>query len=283
MKSEGVHISDQGLLLAVDGELSTRRAAEVQAHLASCRTCRTRLREIDSAIADFAQARTRLAPQLPSAERPRALLKLRMAELVDSARPKLWRRIAAVAFEPRLLALASAGSVIVLLGAFILRSRTAFDESGTNHIQYEARAIPDPSLTPGATLPVTRNDICAVGMTDTVRLVPAAVASQVFAAYGICEPKPRAYELDYLITPALGGSDNIRNFWPQPYSGTAWNAHIKDALEDHLYQMVCRGKLDLATAQRDISRDWISAYQKYFRTNKPLPEHSSFLKDRPWS
>ena len=56
----------------------------------------------------------------------------------------------------------------------------------------------------------------------------------------------------------------------------------KDALEDHLHGLVCGGKVDLATAQQDIARDWIAAYKKYFRTEKPLPEHLSFLKDRPW-
>lgn len=282
MRSEEFHISDQNLLRAADGELPTRQAAEIQAHLAVCWTCRTRMREIDSAIADFVQARPRLAPQLPTADSARALLKLRMAELAASSRPKLWQRITSVVFERRLLALACSGAVVVLLGTFVLRSRTPIDESWTTVSRHEARAVPDPSLTPGATLPVTRDDICAPGMADTVRLVPSSVARQVFAAYGIHEPQPRAYELDYLITPALGGSDNIRNLWPQPYGATVWNAHIKDALEDHLYRLVCAGKLDLATAQRDISRDWISAYKKYFRTHKPLPEHSSFLKDRPW-
>lgn len=145
----------------------------------------------------------------------------------------------------------------------------------------EARAIPDPNLTPGATLPLSRDDVCAAGIAETVRLVPAHVALRVFAAYGIHEPQPRAYELDYLITPALGGADNIRNFWPQPY-GETWNAHLKDALEDHLHRQVCAGKLNLATAQRDLARDWISAYKKYFRADNPLPEHASFLKDRPW-
>ena len=43
----------------------------------------------------------------------------------------------------------------------------------------------------------------------------------------------------YLITPALGGSDNVRDFWPQSYKETVWNAHIKDALEDHLHSLVC--------------------------------------------
>jgi len=33
---------------------------------------------------------------------------------------------------------------------------------------------------------------------------------------------------------------------------------------------VCSGKLDLATAQHDISTDWIAAYKKCFHTNAPL-------------
>ena len=43
-----------------------------------------------------------------------------------------------------------------------------------------------------------------------------------------------------------------------------------------------RGKLDLATAQRDISTDWVAAYQKYFKTRAPLPDHYAFAKDMPW-
>jgi hypothetical protein len=80
----------------------------------------------------------------------------------------------------------------------------------------------------------------------------------------------------------LGGGDDIRNFWPQPYGAPVWNANVKDALEDHLHRMVCEGKLDLATAQHDISKNWITAYKKYLNTDKPLSQHSTFLKDRPW-
>jgi hypothetical protein len=45
---------------------------------------------------------------------------------------------------------------------------------------------------------------------------------------------------------------------------------------------VCHGNLDLATAQHDIATDWISAYKKYFDTDRPLSAHAAFLKDRPW-
>jgi hypothetical protein len=102
------------------------------------------------------------------------------------------------------------------------------------------------------------------------RIVPASLQRRVFEEYGISGAEPRAYEVDYLITPALGGADDIRNLWPQSYSSAVWNARVKDALEDRLHDLVCDGRLDLATAQRDISSDWIAAYKKYFETDRPL-------------
>jgi len=280
MNKKDVHISDQDLLLAADGELSDRRAIEIRSHLTACCSCRTRMQDIDCAITDFVRVRAKMVPKLPPAEAPRALLKLRLAELATSQHPNLWHRIKQASYErQRLFALACAGAVVILIGAMMFRSGTPVNERVTG---FEARATPDPNLTPGVTLTATRSDVCSAGVTETIPQIPRQVAWQVFAAYGIREPKPNAYELDYLISPSLGGADNIRNFWPQPYGGTVWNAHIKDALEDYLHRMVCEGKVDLATAQYDIASDWISAYKKYFQTAKPLPEHASFLKDQPW-
>jgi hypothetical protein len=91
--------------------------------------------------------------------------------------------------------------------------------------------------------------------------------------------RAKDYELDHLITPALGGTDDIHNLWPEPYAATEWNAHVKDQLEDLLHQRVCSGQLDLATAQHDIATDWIAAYKKYFRTDKPLANYSALVKD----
>ena len=45
---------------------------------------------------------------------------------------------------------------------------------------------------------------------------------------------------------------------------------VKDALENRLHQMVCRGNISLTTAQQDLATDWISAYKKYFHTTQPL-------------
>jgi hypothetical protein len=57
---------------------------------------------------------------------------------------------------------------------------------------------------------------------------------------------------------------------PQSYAATAWNAYVKDAIEERLRNLVCEGDLDLQTAQRELSQDWIAAYKKYFRTDRPL-------------
>ena len=87
------------------------------------------------------------------------------------------------------------------------------------------------------------------------------------------------YELDYLITPELGGSSDRRNLWPERYGSRVWNARVKDQLELLLPQMVCEGRLDLATAQRDIATDWIAAYRKYFNTETPLAPQVAALND----
>ena len=100
--------------------------------------------------------------------------------------------------------------------------------------------------------------------------VPVAFQRKVFEEYGLSGADPRAYEVDYLVTPALGGADDIHNLWPHSYSATVWNAQVKDALEDRLRDMVCAGNLDLAEAQREIATDWIAAYKKYFHTDQPL-------------
>jgi hypothetical protein len=105
------------------------------------------------------------------------------------------------------------------------------------------------------------------------KAVPVALQRAVFQEYGLQGADPRAYEVDYLVTPALGGADDIHNLWPHSYSATAWNAQVKDALEDRLREMVCDGSLDLADAQREIAANWIAAYKKYFHADKPLPEH----------
>jgi hypothetical protein len=142
------------------------------------------------------------------------------------------------------------------------------------------RMLPDREITPGATLNMSEAELC--GGDSEPRMVPASVGRQVFDRYGIDHPKAGVYELDYLIPPELGGASDPRNFWPQPFSAGEWNAHAKDALEDHLRDLVCRGDLSLAAAQEELASDWVASYKKRFRTSGPLAVHRSFTKDVAW-
>jgi hypothetical protein len=142
--------------------------------------------------------------------------------------------------------------------------------------------LPDARLTPGATLTTSRDRACSVPATDEGRMVRADLAMAVFERYRISKPRAGAYEIDYLISPALGGADDISNLWPVPYDDGVWTARVKDALEVHLRMLVCEGKLELETAQAELAANWIAAYRKYFRTDRPRAAHALFLKDSPW-
>jgi hypothetical protein len=262
MSSTYSHLSDQELLLAADGELSPARTEEVGSHLAECWTCRVRKGEIEESIRDFVHAyRGNLDPLLPSPAGPRALLKAQLAE--RAAAPRNWR---ARWFQGANLRYAGAALFIAFLALLIYLRPTFESRQGLRVVPV---SFPEPSLTPGVAAAVNRDQICrSTGPKN--RIVPASLQRRVFEEYGISGAEPRAYEVDYLITPALGGADDIRNLWPQSYSSAVWNARVKDALEDRLHDLVCDGRLDLATAQRDISSDWIAAYKKYFETDRPL-------------
>jgi hypothetical protein len=144
-----------------------------------------------------------------------------------------------------------------------------------------AGPLPDSRLTPGATRSISQREVC-IQPPDDDHTVPVELAHRVFEQYRIAAPQPRTVEVDYLISPTLGGADDIRNLWPQPYSSGVWNSRVKDALEDHLHRLVCDGALDLAEAQAEIASNWIAAYKRRFHTDRPLAAHTIFVKDRPW-
>jgi hypothetical protein len=129
-------------------------------------------------------------------------------------------------------------------------------------------SLPNSRLTPGATVLFTRNEVCGAARPKN-KDVPASMQQLVLREYGLTHAESRLYEIDYLITPALGGADDIHNLWPQSYSSSEWNAKVKDDLEDRLHAMVCQGSMDLTTAQREIAGNWIVAYKKYFGTDHP--------------
>jgi hypothetical protein len=243
------HFSDSELLLAPEAGLSARRMREYEPHLKECESCRARQQALEAAQCDFTAAHNSAHLEAAPLAEQRALLREHLAKTRGrrESRPVVLAVFAAVA------------GMLAVLALFVAQR-----QEPSVHVV----SMPDRTLTPGLAIPVSTAEICAVTPSKN-RMVPVTLRRRVFEEYGIPHAEPQAYEVDYLITPALGGVDDIRNLWPQSYSATMWNAKVKDALEDRLHDLVCEGQLDLATAQRDIAADWVGAYKKYFHTDRP--------------
>jgi hypothetical protein len=138
--------------------------------------------------------------------------------------------------------------VVLLLGALVSGAGAA------------PPLLPDPTLTPGDVVTTDPHVICVPGYTQTVRAVPQSVKNHAYRTYGITSHAPYEYEVDHLISLELGGSNSIRNLWPQSYMTHPLNAHVKDRLENTLHRLVCGGKLPLDQAQHEIATNWTRAY-----------------------
>ncbi len=74
---------------------------------------------------------------------------------------------------------------------------------------------------------------------------------------------PACYEEDHLISLELGGHPTSpANLWAEPWFG-AWNARVKDRLENRLHRLVCDGTLTLRDAQQAVATDWVAAYRRF--------------------
>lgn len=257
MKHKIEHLSDQELIMAADGELPPRRAARVKEHLATCWSCRERAETFERTIGELVRERhAELDCRITPPEGPRARLRARLAEMS--------RAPAAPAFHWMNTMRHAMPAVLVLVCGLGLAVAMFFrPKIGVEGPRPEAR------LTPGEARTVSIAEVCRSPRAEVVAAdIPDAMRRKVFLEYGI-KGHPDNFEIDYLITPDLGGTLSMRNLWPQPYS-TRWNAHVKDMLEQRLHELVCDGQVDLTTAQHDIAADWIGAYKKYFHTDGPL-------------
>ncbi len=278
MNHDQPHPPDETLLRKIDDELSPALSESLEAHLSICERCRDRLLIIhSSARAASVLSRSSAVASEPALDelrsRLRSNLARRSAELDRSWRFQVARHLGKVPA----VGLATAALALLALGGAFIRVKTEARRSIPAAL-VEAGALPIAALTPGATERVTADELCA-GRGPSRQPIALAIRQAVLRDYRL-EGLPEAeYELDYLITPELGGSSDRRNLWPERYGSRVWNARVKDQLEMLLPRMVCEGRLDLATAQRDIATDWIAAYRKYFNTETPLPPQVAALND----
>lgn len=133
-------------------------------------------------------------------------------------------------------------------------SRTTFE--------YEANAschivdgLPDKECSPGLTLNISLETACTSGYSATVRNVSQKTKNEVFKEYGIVRVKGDSYEIDHIVPLSLGGSNDIKNLFPQaelPHPGF----RDKDRIEVCVRKMVCEGKVSLDDAQQMFADDW---------------------------
>ena len=134
-------------------------------------------------------------------------------------------------------------------------------------------ARPDVRCTPGLRNPsvtqaTIRRTICVSGWTATVR-PPESVTGPEKAAsmrsYGLTGARS-GYEYDHFIPLELGGAVNASgNLWPEPDYASRQGFYLnpKDRLENALKARVCARSMTLASAQRLIAANWVTAYRRY--------------------
>ncbi|RXH54602.1 hypothetical protein [Granulicella sibirica] len=260
MLDRGNHLSDADILGLIDREDPWVQADGAREHLLACVECIARLERIQKALGELDDMFASQSPgALPSAMASRLRLqgRLRAAgaspERVRWAAPGVLVQIAAIA-----------AVVLVAVGVAVYGwRRTALIEPASLPYAKDG-PVPNRMLTPGAIRPVTLWDICKTVDDDLDPSVAPALQSAVLREYGIAGASSQgSYQIDYLVNPQLGGTNDIKNLWPQPYHEGVWNAHAKDELEKHLHEMVCNRTVDLTVAQHEIATDWIAAYKKY--------------------
>ena len=107
-----------------------------------------------------------------------------------------------------------------------------------------------------------------VGWTATVRNVSDAEKKEVAALYTKKHQgwPTKNVEYDHFISLELGGSNDPRNIWPEPYTnimgGQNYEARQKDVVENYLHRQVIAGKMTLEDAQKEITTDWVAVYKQ---------------------
>lgn len=238
--------------------MSPDELAVARSHVETCDACRTDLKEVTSVGEEINRMIATTSYHQDGMTSARRSLRSMLEEEEDESSPgSRWTRWMAAKMTPAYIG-GVAGMLAVAAVLFLLPN------PGKSNAEMEA-SLPNHALTPGMTHTVNLEDVCSDSDEDLDPAVPPQRREAVFREYGISPDRSaEEFQVDYLISPQLGGTDDVRNLWPQSYKETTWNAEAKDALERHLYQLVCERKISLAEAQHDIATNWITAYRKYF-------------------
>lgn len=158
-----------------------------------------------------------------------------------------------------------AGAAALLAGVWSAQPATAATAAGHGHarVRWESgQPLPDRQATPGRWTHDGPSKFCHSSYIEQVRDVSETTKRRVFAEYGISYAKHSHYEVDHLVPLELGGSNSIKNLWPE--KGKIPNA--KDGVENELHDLVCQPRLGVGKTRRAIARDWVKAMRRYGST-----------------
>ena len=268
MLTHDTHATDRDLVLLLDDDDASPALARVRRHVSGCAACAARMSQAARGLGALGQAaRAGVGPLSPPAP-----ARARLAASLQAGGAAAWP-----AYVPWSAAAGLAAATLVL-ATLMWQTFDAGDRdrSPAQPVAMAGPVLPRPDLTPGAVREVGRDELCQGELGAVIASTPSAVPQQVFAAYGVDYADAGSYELDFLITPELGGAPEAGNLWPQPYHAVLWNAHVKDELERELHRLVCRGALDVEVARRELATDWVAAYQRRFDTDRPLRDYRRF-------
>jgi hypothetical protein len=115
--------------------------------------------------------------------------------------------------------------------------------------------LPNPEWTPGFVCTQQDPDFkelrYAAHIAYCQRDVTMGEKDKVAALYGISKSDYSKYEFDHFIPLNAGGSDDMRNIWPQPLD----EARLKDRVEDEVYYGMKNGTMTQDEAVAKI-RAW---------------------------
>lgn len=136
--------------------------------------------------------------------------------------------------------------------------------------------LPDSKLSPGAINEDVGLDVmCQRGFSKTIRHTSGSLKHQIYEEYGIEQHERGLWEIDHIIPLELNGKDSASNLFPQPLH-VNWNGYevgfkVKDEYENFMRGEVCAGRIDLRTAQKSFSQNWIQGRLKYMGSLPKYP------------
>jgi hypothetical protein len=253
----------QNCFRMADGEASASERSRMEAHLTACWQCRSRRTTLDRSISNYMEVHDRPVGCRPSMSRAHNCW-YNSAERA-AARPAP-SPVPANGF-PHRLALPAPGP----LSFSRPWHRVVFQSSR----ECDAAPIPDGRLTPGPRRRATKEDLCS-STPQGFYPIPSNLASERFREYRIQKPRPWSYEVDYLITPG-----RRRRRHPQSLAAALRGRRMEILMskmlsEDHLHDLVCEDRLDLAIAQRDIATNWIESLSEVLQDRAPAVRSHRF-------